>query len=123
MRADRLEAELFEEHAAPGGGLGRALIRDGHRTRAFETLLRYRGAAQAELGRGLAMLKALQAEQAAALPAPAPLLTAARQARTPNEPETRADPGDSAPLSTPGGIRGDRTAPDAPPAQLSRSTP
>jgi hypothetical protein len=68
------------------------------------------------------MLKALQAEQAAALQA-SPLLMAEPQARKPNEPETRADPGDSAPLSTPGGIRGDRTAPDAPPAQLSRSTP
>ena len=68
-RAERLEIELFEEHQIAAGGLGRALIRDGNGPRAFETLLRYRGAAVAELWRALGMLKALQAEQAAALPA------------------------------------------------------
>jgi hypothetical protein len=44
-RADRLEGELFEAHHAPHGNPGRALIRDGHGSRSFQTLLRYRGAA------------------------------------------------------------------------------
>jgi hypothetical protein len=64
-RADRIEAELFEERRAASGGLGLALIRDGNGTRSFETLLRYRGAAMAEFWRALRTLKALQAEQAA----------------------------------------------------------
>jgi hypothetical protein len=61
-RAERLEVDLFEERHVPTGSLGLALIRDGNGTRSFETLLRYRGAAQAELWRALRMLKALQAE-------------------------------------------------------------
>ena len=65
-RADRIEAELFEERRFADGGLGLALIRDGNGTRSFETLLRYRGAAMAEFWRALRTLKALQAEQAAA---------------------------------------------------------
>jgi hypothetical protein len=69
MRADRLEVELFEERGYGERGVGLALIRDGNGTRSFETLLRYRGAAQAELWRALRTLKALQAEQAAAPPA------------------------------------------------------
>jgi hypothetical protein len=64
MRADRLEVELFEERGCGDRGVGLALIRDGNGTRSFETLLRYRGAAQAELWRALRTLKALQAEQA-----------------------------------------------------------
>jgi hypothetical protein len=68
-RADRVEAELFEEQDVPSGRLGLALIRDGNGSRSFETLLRYRGAALAELWRALRTLKALQAE-AAALPRP-----------------------------------------------------
>jgi hypothetical protein len=64
-RADRIEAELFEERRFANGGLGLALIRDGNGTRSFETLLRYRGAAMAEFWRALKTLKALQAEQAA----------------------------------------------------------
>jgi hypothetical protein len=65
-RAERLQVELFAERllAVPDGGPGLALIRDGNGTRSFETLLRYRGAAQAEFMRSLRMLKALQAEQA-----------------------------------------------------------
>jgi hypothetical protein len=63
-RADRIETELFEERHFAAGGLGLALIRDGNGTRSFETLLRYRGAAMAELMRSLRALKALQAEQA-----------------------------------------------------------
>ena len=63
-RADRIEAELFEERRVASGGLGLALIRDGNGPRSFETLLRYRGAAMAEFWRALRTLKALQAEQA-----------------------------------------------------------
>jgi hypothetical protein len=66
-RAERIEAELFERQMdGPFGDadLGLALIRDGNGARAFETLLRYRGAAQAEFSRALGTLKALQAEAA-----------------------------------------------------------
>jgi hypothetical protein len=79
-RAERLEVELFEWRRRLGGGVGLALIRDGNGTRSFETLLRYRGAAQAGLMRALRTLKALQAEQPATTPAraieadPAPVL-------------------------------------------------
>jgi hypothetical protein len=69
-RAERLEAELFEENHLPGRSLGHALIRDGNRSRSFDTLLRYRGGTLAELWRALRTLKALQAEQAA-MPRPA----------------------------------------------------
>jgi hypothetical protein len=98
-RADRIEAELFEERRSAQGGLGLALIRDGNGTRSFETLLRYRGAAMAEFWRALRTLKALQAEQALedgiALaphpirPAPPPPLAPRQQ---PNEPERRGVP-------------------------------
>jgi hypothetical protein len=63
-RADRIEAELFEERRSASGGIGLALIRDCNGARSFETLLRYRGAAMAEFWRALRTLKALQAEQA-----------------------------------------------------------
>jgi hypothetical protein len=101
-RADRIEAELFEERHFPGGGVGLALIRDGNGTRSFETLLRYRGAAMAEFWRVLRTLKALQAEQAAETgpalePHPVeahPKAPAARlplvHRRQPNEPERGA---------------------------------
>ena len=69
-RADRIEAELFEERRVASGGLGLALIRDGNGARSFETLLRYRGAAMAEFWRALRTLKALQAEQARSRPTP-----------------------------------------------------
>ncbi|MEM7024131.1 MAG: hypothetical protein AAF637_16305 [Pseudomonadota bacterium] len=66
-RAERIEAELFEErsgagHWAGAGGVALALIRDGNSTRSFDTLLRYRGSALAELWRALRTLKALQSE-------------------------------------------------------------
>jgi hypothetical protein len=101
-RADRIEAELFQERHLPGGGLGLALIRDGNGTKSFETLLRYRGAALAEFWRALRTLKALQAEQALdAAPARAahplaahPIRPAARPTvvhrRPPDEPERGA---------------------------------
>jgi hypothetical protein len=88
-RAERIEAELFArkmDGPFGDGDLGLALIRDGNGARAFETLLRYRGAAQAELTRTLRTLKALQAE------APARASTADR----PNQPEARGNPGESA---------------------------
>jgi hypothetical protein len=89
-RAERIEAELFERQMdGPFGDadLGLALIRDGNGARAFETLLRYRGAAQAEFSRALRLLKALQAEAAARDPgAPSEL---------PIEPKARSNPGDS----------------------------
>jgi hypothetical protein len=64
-RAERLEVELFEERRYLDGGPGLALIRDGNSTRSFDTLLRYRGAALAELMRSLRLLEALQGEAAA----------------------------------------------------------
>jgi hypothetical protein len=92
-RSERLEAELFVEArldgGSPGLALGLALIRDGNGARAFETLLRYRGSANAELWRALRTLKALQAEQAANEPAPHEL------PELPIEPEARANPGES----------------------------
>jgi hypothetical protein len=53
---------VFERRYVAEVGVGVALIRDGNGTRSVETVLRYRGAAQAEL---LRALKALRAEQAA----------------------------------------------------------
>jgi hypothetical protein len=97
QRADQIEAELFaREMQSPfgGGNLGLALIRDCNGARAFDTLLRYRGAAQAELSRSLRMLKALQAEARASA---VPDQDAAERAQgaQPNEPEARAITGDS----------------------------
>ena len=63
-RAERLEAEVFEVRGYGGAGLGVTLIRDGNATRSIETLMRYRGAATAELMRSLRTLKTLQAEAA-----------------------------------------------------------
>jgi hypothetical protein len=78
--------------------LGLALIRDGHGSRAFDTLLRYRGSALAELWRALRLLKALQAEAAHApeVHEAAPLIVlpaadaqAATAGEKPIEPEAR----------------------------------
>jgi hypothetical protein len=103
-RTERLEVDLFAERLAcvADGTLGLALIRDGNGTRSFETLLRYRGAATAELMRSLRMLKALQAERRAAVEQAAgaarPLKARAGSAAAPapiarprpNEPERRS---------------------------------
>jgi hypothetical protein len=70
-RAERIEAELFARHAGRDRNLGLAMIRDGNGTRAFDALLRYRGTALAELWRALRLLKALQAEAAREVGAPA----------------------------------------------------
>jgi hypothetical protein len=119
-RAERLEVELFAENHVPGRSLGLALIRDGNRSRAFGTLLRYRGGTLAELWRALRTLKALQAEQAATtpepvVPVPQPMLEPMRErtGRTetvpdreasnaqrhakPIEAESRGDPDESEP--------------------------
>jgi hypothetical protein len=73
-RAERLEVEMFREHHFPGGGAGLAMIRDANSSKAFATLVRYRGAAMAEFARCLKTLKELQAEAAA---------TAAGEAKAP----------------------------------------
>jgi hypothetical protein len=61
-RAERLEVEVFEVRGYADASPGLALIRDGNGTRSIETLMRYRGAAMAELMRSLRTLKALRAE-------------------------------------------------------------
>ena len=106
-RAERIEAELFaREMQGPfgDGDLGLALIRDGNGARAFDTLLRYRGAAQAELFRTLRMLKALQAEAREAAEVAAPPRRAQAQLAAPepaplealpSKPEARGNPGES----------------------------
>jgi hypothetical protein len=111
-RADRIEAELFDECRFPQGGLGLALIRDGNGTRSFETLLRYRGAAMAEFTRALRTLKALQAERAAVIELPAgrhakaeasaprsPVRTSGRP--TPDRPAPRRSPSEPRPQRNP----------------------
>ena len=108
-RSDRVEAALFARYlgsaAAPGPApdLGAALVRDGHGPRAFDTLLRYRGATLAEFWRALAALRALQAgarageEPGAAtvLPPPPP----ARESERTQDPQESWAPaaGDAAP--------------------------
>jgi hypothetical protein len=116
-RADRVEVEVLAQQQRDGvASTGLALIRDGNGTRSFETLLRYRGAAAAELMRSLRTLKALQAERARAGLAPAAVLEpprggagaaapgAARSAareRQPNEPEQRSGRGPTATAEPP----------------------
>jgi hypothetical protein len=94
-RAERIEAELFARQMKglyDDGDLGHALIRDGNGARAFDVLLRYRGAAQAELSRALRTLKALQAEARAMAQQAAATVRA-----IPSEPERRRIPGQAAP--------------------------
>jgi hypothetical protein len=94
-RAERIEVDLFAENGLPDGSLGLALIRDGNRAGAFDTLVRYRGGALAELWRALRTLKALQAERAAPqVEAPLPHGRAAAPTQQRNEPERRGNPGD-----------------------------
>jgi hypothetical protein len=87
-RADCIEATLFDR-LADSSDLGLALTRDGNGARAFDVLLRYRGAAQAELFRTLRTLKALQAEQAQER-------TPASLPERPYKPDARGNPGESA---------------------------
>jgi hypothetical protein len=85
-RAERIEGQLFDHH---GEGMGLALVRASNGSGAFDTLLRYRGTAMAELWRALRMLKALQAEVRAGVGEAAPR-------DMPNEPEGRTNPGEIA---------------------------
>jgi hypothetical protein len=97
-RVERIEGDLFTWNQLGGAGrnLGLALIRDCNGARAFDTLLRYRGTALAELWRALRTLKALHAERAAqqAEQAAQQGREAARMQR-PDEPERRSNPDDS----------------------------
>ena len=92
LRADRMEIELLDPHVGVDawgqpGGLGLALIRDGHGPRAFDTLLRYRGAVQAEFWRARRALSALKAEAPVAIePAAAAALPPRAQRSRPAEP-------------------------------------
>jgi hypothetical protein len=89
-RADRIESELLGRERRGDGDLARGVIRDGHGARVLPTLLRYRGAAMAELMRSLRALKALQAEARAA-----GVDRSAACERKPDEPESRANPSGS----------------------------
>ena len=123
-RADRIEADLFEERRyGADAGPGLALIRDGNGTRSFETLLRYRGAAMAEFSRALRTLRALQAEarthaatriEASRRPqavgpalAAVPLEQPTAPEKKPNEPKSGgnpAKPGQPRGKGSPGGV-------------------
>jgi hypothetical protein len=90
-RAERIETELFALRSGSEGNFALALIRDGNGSRAFDTLLRYRGGALAELFRSLRLLQALQ-DQARAIVVPPARPSPPRQ---PNEPKARTNPGES----------------------------
>jgi hypothetical protein len=94
-RAERIEAELFAENHYEGGGLGLALIRDCNSSRAFETLVRYRGGTLAELWRALRTLEALQAGRADRAGAPLAQACAADQAAAPTR-HASVEPGTAA---------------------------
>jgi hypothetical protein len=96
-RAERIEIELLEERMDRDGDLALALIRDGNGTRSIDTLMRYRGSAQAELYKALRTLKALQAEPAAraGIQAPRPRPAIVEPTQRPDEPKSRRNAGDS----------------------------
>jgi hypothetical protein len=83
-RAERIEIELLEYRMDRDGDLALALIRDGNGTRSFDTLMRYRGSAQAEFYKALRTLKALQAEARQ---------TEAASSAQPDKPDSRGNPG------------------------------
>jgi hypothetical protein len=85
-RAERIEIELLEERMDRDGDLALALIRDGNGTRSFDTLMRYRGRAQAEFYKALRTLKALQAEARR---------TEAASSAQPDTPDSRGNLGES----------------------------
>jgi hypothetical protein len=72
-------------------------VRDGNGSRSFDTLLRYRGSAMAELWRALRALKALQAEAPDEMREDAPAPPAPPQDAPPIEPEARENPGEIEP--------------------------
>ncbi len=130
-RAERIEAELFAREMEGlfgtgdlGADLGLALIRDCNGARAFETLLRYRGAAQAEFSRSLRLLRELQREAepgAGRRPAERAAPTVAPPAppcAAPIEPEHRAiatartdEPGVAAPATADLPVNSEHAAP------------
>jgi hypothetical protein len=87
-RAERIEIELLEYRMDRDGDLALALIRDGNGTRSFDTLMRYRGSAQAEFYKALRTLKALQAEARQ---------TEAASSAQPDKPDSRGNRGESEP--------------------------
>jgi hypothetical protein len=97
-RAERIEIELLEYRMDRDGDLALALIRDGNGTRSVDTLMRYRGRAQAEFYKALRTLKALQAEASAAQP---------------DEPESRENPGKCEPPRPAQNGAGEAVAPPA----------
>jgi len=64
-RAERIEAELLAQNMRDTASFGLGMIRDCNGPRAFDTLVRYRGATLAEFWRALRTLKALHAEEVA----------------------------------------------------------
>jgi hypothetical protein len=94
-RAERIEIELLEYRMDRDGDLALALIRDGNGTRSLDTLMRYRGSAQAEFYRALRTLKALQVA-AKTIVAPAQPAAEALSPQQRDEPECRTNPGESA---------------------------
>jgi hypothetical protein len=121
-RADRIERELFALRAERDerglGRLGLALVRDGNGSRSFDTLLRYRGSAMAELWHPLRALKALQAEapdEACEVHEDAPAPPAPPQDAPPIEPEARENPGEIEPAPPADESLSSRAACPAPP--------
>ncbi len=102
-RSERIEAEMFRFRIGGGADLGLALIREGNGSRAFDTLMRYRNAALAELFRCLRVLQAMQNESEA-IRTPAPSRDEAHWvlAALRNEPKARGNPGDVGQPGEPG---------------------
>jgi hypothetical protein len=119
-RADEIEAGVLREQRYRDGGLGLAVIRDGHSARVLPTLPRYRSAALAEFLRCLRVLEARQAGAQASealagqgrhvTAKPTPLTPTARivarpasaepgPRREPNEPEAPGNPRQSGPTA------------------------
>jgi hypothetical protein len=119
-RVERMEGELIAQNIRGTTSFGLAMIRDCHGPRAFDTLLRYRGGALAELWRSLRTLKALQAEAAQA--AHQEGVAAGAEAEMRIKPEPRRIPGESpaAPAAAPGpvGVRGPTSCPDLAPGPV-----
>jgi hypothetical protein len=90
-RAERIEIELLEYRMDRDGDLALALIRDGNGTRSIDTLMRYRGRAQAEFYRALRTLKEIKAE-AKTIVAPAQPAAEALSPQQRDEPECRTNP-------------------------------
>jgi hypothetical protein len=121
-RADRLEVEVLAFRAYAGATPGLALIRDGNGTRTIETLLRYRGAALAELTRSLRALQALQAAARAAAKAETPLETGVSPAALPRRAERTRPARHEAPFERAAGTRASDQAGTAATRPAARAT-